>query len=53
MIETIHSYETINEASYAIELFERLVSVVILDEHGRQSTAVTEDVLDKNRVIWV
>ena len=34
MIETIHSYETINEASYAIELFEAgsKVSVVILDE---------------------
>mgnify|MGYP000458905611 CR=1 FL=1 len=31
MIETIHSYETINEASYAIELFEAgsKVSVVI------------------------
>ena len=36
MIETIHSYETINEASYAIELFEAgsKVSVVILDEQG-------------------
>ena len=53
MIETIHSYETINEASYAIELFEAgsKVSVVILDEQGNriwpaESTAVTEDVLD-------
>ena len=57
MIETIHSYETINEASYAIELFEAgsKVSVVILDEQGNriwpaESTAVTEDVLDNGVV---
>ena len=38
MIETIRSYETINEASYAIELFEAgsKVSVVILDEQGNR-----------------
>ena len=58
MIETIHSYETINEASYAIELFEAgsKVSVVILDEQGNriwpaESTAVTEDVLDNGGVV--
>ena len=57
MIETIHSYETINEASYAIELFEAgsKVSVVILDEQGNriwpaESTAATEDVLDNGVV---
>ena len=57
MIETIHSYETINEASYAIELFEAgsKVSFVILDEQGNriwpaESTAVTEDVLDNGVV---
>ena len=38
MIETIRSYETIHEASYAIELFEAgsKVSVVILDEQGNR-----------------
>jgi signal transduction histidine kinase len=57
MIETIHSYETLNEASYAIELFEAgsKVSVVILDEQGNriwpaESTAATEDVLDNGVV---
>ena len=57
MIETIRSYETINEASYAIELFEAgsKVSVVILDEQGNriwpvESTAVTEGTLENGVV---
>lgn len=57
MIETIRSYGTIDEAFYAIELFEAgsKVSVVILDEQGNpvwpiENTTEMGDVLDNGVV---
>lgn len=57
MIKTIRSYETLDEASYALALFEAgsKVSVVILDEQGNpvwpaENTVVQEDVSDNGAV---